>query len=218
MSKYEYILFDMDGTITDSYDAVVNSFAYALDYWGISEYDKGSMKEILGPPLRESFVKLFGFDEATALEAVAKYRERYRVHYLEEHKIYPGINELFEKLTARGYKLVLATSKPLEFATKILERHGLEGYFYFLGGASMEAKRDTKEKVLDYIFESCDIPRDKAVLVGDRCYDMAGAEYAGIDAIGVLYGYGDREELSAYKNVFLANTTEDIYDFLENGI
>lgn len=217
MAKYKYILFDMDGTITDSYDAVVNSFAYALDYYGICDYDKSNMKEILGPPLRESFVKLFGFDEKTALEAVTKYRERYRVHYLEEHKVYPGIRELFDKLVARGYKLVLATSKPLEFASKILEHHGLDGYFYFLGGASMEVKRDTKEKVLEYIFDSCSIQKSEAVLVGDRCYDLAGAEYIGIDAIGVLYGYGDVEELSRYKSVFLANTTDDIYDFLENS-
>ena len=216
MAKYEYILFDMDGTITDSYDAVVNSFAYALDYYGISDYDRSSMKEILGPPLRESFVKLYGFDEKTAVEAVAKYRERYKIYFLQEHKIYPGIRELFDKLTADGFKLVLDTSKPLEMARAILEHNDLIKYFCFLGGATMDAKRDTKEKVLEYIFENCNIDKSKAVLVGDRCYDLVGAEYIGIDAIGVLYGYGDIEELSSYKSVYLANTTDDIYDFLEN--
>lgn len=213
MKKYEYILFDMDGTISDSYDAVVNSFIYALDYYGNKDYHKRDMRIILGPPLRQSFCEHFGFDEKTSLEAVKKYRERYNVHFLQEHKIYPGIPELLEKLNSKGYKLVLATSKPLEMATKILEKHNLKKYFYFLGGASMDAKRDTKEKVLEYIFENCNIPKDKAILVGDRCYDLIGAEYIGIDAMGVLFGYGDEQELSKYKSVYIAKTVDDINKF-----
>ena len=213
MKKYEYILFDMDGTIIDSYDAVVNSFIYALDYYGNKDYHKRDMRIILGPPLRQSFCEHFGFDEKTSLEAVKKYRERYNVHFLQEHKIYPGIPELLEKLNSKGYKLVLATSKPLEMATKILEKHNLKKYFYFLGGASMDAKRDTKEKVLEYIFENCNIPKDKAILVGDRCYDLIGAEYIGIDAMGVLFGYGDEQELSKYKSVYIAKTVDDINKF-----
>ena len=213
MKKYEYILFDMDGTIIDSYDAVVNSFIYALDYYGNKDYHKRDMRIILGPPLRQSFHEEFGFDEQTALEAVKKYRERYKDYFLKEHKIYQGVTTLLQSLNNKGYKLVLATSKPLEFATKILEKFDLTKYFYFLGGASMEAKRDTKEKVLEYIFENCNIPKEKAILVGDRCYDLMGAEYMGIDAMGVLYGYGDLEELNKHKSVYIAKTMEDIDNY-----
>lgn len=213
MKKYEYILFDMDGTITDSYDAVVNSFIYALDSFGNKDYHKRDMRIVLGPPLRQSFHEQFGFDEETSIEAVKKYRERYKKYFLLEHKIYPGIEKLLKSLNDKGYKLVLATSKPLEFATKILEKFDLTKYFYFLGGASMEAKRDTKEKVLEYIFENLKIQKDKAILVGDRCYDLIGAEYMGIDAMGVLYGYGDFEELNKYKSVYLAKTVEDIDNY-----
>ncbi len=215
MKKYEYILFDMDGTLSDSYDAVVNSFIYALDYYGNTDYHKRDMRIILGPPLRLSFQEHFGFDEATALEAVKKYRERYNVHFLDEHKIYPGIPELLKSLSEKGYKLVLATSKPLEMATKILQKHDLVKYFYFLGGASLDKGRDTKEKVLEYIFENCDIDKSKAILVGDRCYDLIGAQYIGIDAMGVLFGYGDYEELEKHKSVYIARTVEDIQNFFE---
>ena len=217
MKKYQYILFDFDGTISDSYDAVVNSFIYALDYYGNTDYHKRDMRIILGPPLRQSFVEHFGFDEKTALEAVKKYRERYNEYFLIEHKIYKGIPELLQKLCDKGYKLVLATSKPLDMATKILEKFDLAKYFYFLGGASLDTKRDTKEKVLEYIFENCNIDKSKAILVGDRCYDLIGAEYIGIDAMGVLFGYGDKEELVQYKSVYIAQTVEDIDKFFEEN-
>ena len=215
MKKYEYILFDMDGTLIDSYDAVVNSFIYALDYYGNKDYHKRDMRVILGPPLRQAFCEHFGFDEQTALEAVKKYRERYNKYFLKEHKLYDGADKLLNSLTKKGYKLVLATSKPLELAKQIIDTFDITKYFCFLGGASMDVKRDTKEKVLEYIFENCDIPKDKAILVGDRCFDLMGAEYMGIDAMGVLFGYGDMEELTQHKSVYIAKTLEEVDNFFE---
>ena len=214
MKKYKYILFDMDGTITDSYEAVTRSFVYALEYYGVTDYDKSKLRLILGPPLRESFEKLFDFGKEKSLAAVEKYRERYKKCFLKEHKIFPGVRELLENLQKDGFLLVLATSKPLVSAEAILEHFDLKKYFYFVGGASLDTSRDTKEKVLEYIFEKCEIDKSQAVMVGDRCYDLIGAECMGIDAIGVLYGYGDRAELEQYPNVYLAKTPQDVYDFL----
>lgn len=214
MKKYKYILFDMDGTITDSYEAVTRSFVYALEYYGVTDYDKSKLRLILGPPLRESFEKLFDFGREKSLAAVEKYRERYKKCFLKEHKIFPGVRELLENLQKDGFLLVLATSKPLVSAEAILEHFDLKKYFYFVGGASLDTSRDTKEKVLEYIFEKCEIDKSQAVMVGDRCYDLIGAECIGIDAIGVLYGYGDRAELEQYPNVYLAKTPQDVYDFL----
>lgn len=214
MKKYKYILFDMDGTITDSYEAVTKSFIYALEFYGVTDYDNSKLRLILGPPLRESFEKLFGFEGEKALAAVEKYRERYKKHFLQEHKIFPGVRKLLADLQADGFRLVLATSKPLVSAEAILEHFDLKKYFYFIGGASLDTSRDTKEKVLEYIFEKCDIDKSQAVIVGDRCYDLIGAKHIGIDAVGVLYGYGDRAELEQYDSVYLAQTPQEVYDFL----
>lgn len=214
MHKYKHILFDLDGTITDSFNAITKSFEYALGCYGIKVDDRRSLLPVIGPPLRESFCELFGFDEARALEAVARYREHYFVHFLEEHTIYDGICELLEQLCRDGFKLYLATTKPIVLAEQIIKHFNLDKYFVFLGGASMDQKRDDKNSVLEYVFDVCDIDKASAIMIGDRFHDMEGARHMRIDAMAVSYGFGSMEELSPYNPVFVADSPREIYEFL----
>lgn len=213
MKKYKNILFDLDGTITDSFEGVANSFIYGLKAFGVENVKKEELGFIMGPPLRDAYMNYFGFDEETAIAAVEKYRERYRTKFLEENRVYDGIEKLLLDLCNRGYKLFLATSKPEVFATQILSHFGLDRYFTGIGAASLDKSRDNKESVLEYIFSEFKIEKEDSVLVGDRFYDLKGAEFVGIDAVGVLYGYGDMEELSQYKNVYIAKTVDDLDKF-----
>lgn len=217
MSKYKHILFDLDGTITDSFDAITKSFAYALEHYGIKVEDRSILMPVIGPPLRESFMEMFGFDEKTAIEAVEKYRERYKVYFLKEHLIYDGVEKLLADLQREGFRLYLATSKPISLAEQIIYHFNLDKYFTYLGGASMDKKRDNKNKVLEYVFEECNIDKASAVMVGDRFHDMEGAAYMGIDAVGVTYGFGSLEELLPYNPVFIASAPQEIYSFLTNS-
>ncbi len=216
MSKrYEYLLFDLDGTITDSYEAITRSYKYALEYYGIHTSPDEDMRFILGPPLKDTFLEHYGMSTEQAVEAVGKYRERYNKYFLIEHKIYDGIPELLKKLSSDGFKLVLATAKPEEFAKQIMGHFDLSKYFLSISGASFDASRDTKERVLEYIFESLEIEdKSKCVMIGDRKYDMAGADYMGIDAVGVSYGYADEGELERYNPVFIAKDCDELYNFL----
>lgn len=215
MYKYKYLLFDMDGTITDSYDAVTRSFIYALEYYGIKVKEGERLDFILGPPLRQSFENHYGFTPEKAVEATEKYRERYQKYFLKEHKIFDGVKNLLSDLNKCGFKNILATSKPEVSARKILEHFNLNKYFYYISGASLDSSRDTKEKVLEHIFDELKIPdKSKAIMIGDRKYDMMGAKHMNIDALGVTYGYGTRQELEAYNPVYIADNCKQIYDFL----
>ncbi len=215
MKKYEYLLFDLDGTITDSFESVANCFCYALKHFGIEVKNISELRPALGPPLKDSFINLYGLSEEDAKTAVEKYRERYKIYNTLENKLYDGIDDILNKLQKEGYKLILATSKPEEYAVKILKYFNLDKYFYDICGASFDKSRSEKEDVLNYLLAKNKINDFKnAVMIGDRKYDLEAAEALGLDAIGVLYGYGDIEELSSYKNVFLAPTPEMLYNYL----
>ena len=215
MKKYEYLLFDLDGTITDSFESVANCFRYALHHFGIDVENISELRPALGPPLKDSFMNLYGFNEENATLAVEKYRERYNVYNTIENKLYDGIDLVLSNLQKCGYKLILATSKPEEYAVKILKYFNLDKYFYDICGASYDKSRSEKQDVLKYLLNKNEIyDFSMAVMIGDRKYDLEAAEILGLDAIGVLYGYGDKEELSSYKNVFLAPTPEMLYNYL----
>ncbi len=215
MKKYQYLFFDLDGTIIDSSEGVCKSFAYALKYYGINVDDLAVLRPVIGPPLKDSFMNLYDFDEDKAIEAVAKYRERYTDVGILECRLYDGVRELLKELAHRGYKLVLATSKPEIFARRIMERYELDGYFHFIAGAQIGGTISNKEDVLGYILQSLNITDvSDCLMIGDTKYDLAGAEYFGIDALGVLYGFGTRDELNAYPNVGLAGSAGDIASIL----
>ncbi len=211
MKQYKYLLFDLDGTVADNSEGVCKSFEYALNYYGIKVNSLDELSPVIGPPLLDSFMEMYSFSEEKAVEAVAKYRERYAHTGIYECLIYDGIPSLFEDLCRRGYKIVLATSKPETFARRILEHFDLEKYFYFIAGAEIGGKISKKEDVIEHILKSLNISDvSDCLMIGDRKFDLIGAGHFGMDAMGVLYGFGDREELSAYPNVGLAQIAEDI--------
>lgn len=211
MKRYKYLLFDLDGTIIDNSEGVYKSFEYALNYYGITVASLDELSPVIGPPLKDSFMELYSFSEEKAEEAVAKYRERYTDTGIYEGFIYEGIDKLLEDLKQREYKIVLATCKPEVFARRILDHAGLGKYFDFIAGAQIGEKISNKEDVLEHIIKSLAIEDvSECLMIGDRKFDLIGANLFGMDAMGVLYGFGDMEELGAYPHVALAETVEDI--------
>lgn len=212
---YQTVLFDLDGTLTDPGVGITNSVMYALKKYGIEVSDRTELYKFIGPPLQESFELFYEFPEEKAGEAVKYYREHYSKTGIFENKVYDGLEDTLKKLKNSGKNLVVATAKPELFANQILEHFHLAEYFSFVAGANMDGSRTRKDEVIAYALESCGISDYKqAVMVGDREHDVLGAARFGIDTIGVLYGYGSREELEQAGAVYLAERPEDICRFV----
>lgn len=208
---YDTLLFDLDGTIVDSSRGITNCAIYALEKFGITVTDRRELYRFIGPPLVDSFRDFYGFSDSDAEAAVAFYRERYREVGMYENDVYDGIPELLEALRARGKRIFLATSKPEEFAKKILEYLKLDKYFDLIAGATFDRSRDTKESVIRYaLAEGGLVPDGSVVMIGDRLHDVEGAQAVGIDSIGVLWGFGSREELESEGATHIAEAAEDI--------
>lgn len=211
-----YVLFDLDGTVTDSQIGIMNSIEYALESYGIRVEDRSQLRPWLGPPLKESLMKYYGFDEAKALEGVVRYREYFDRQGIFENAPYPQMHELLQKLCDRGYRLLLATSKPEVAAKRIMEHFDLEKYFTYIGGATLDDSRVRKGDVIRYVLETCGVEDlSEAVMVGDRENDVQGGHENGLLVIGVLYGYGTREELTAAGADALAESVMSVADVLE---
>ena len=211
---YDYLLFDLDGTLTDPEEGITNSVAYALKKWGIEVEDKKELYTFIGPPLSASFAKYYGFSEEDSLKCVEYYREYFGDIGIFENKVYDGIHELLTELKASGKILVLATSKPEQYAKRILEHFDLAKYFDYVSGASMDESRNKKDAVIRYAIESFDIDVSRAVMIGDREHDILGAKANSLHSIGVLYGYGDRAEHEAAGADYIAETVDDIKKYV----
>ena len=213
---YDIVLFDLDGTITNPGDGITNSVAYALKKYGIEVEDKASLLKFIGPPLYDSFKMFYGFSEEQSKEAIAFYREYYSEKGIYECSLIDGVKELLKSLKKVGKTIILATSKPDFFATRVLEHYGILEYFDFVGGATADEKtRGTKEAVLEYIFQEMKIEnRERVVMVGDRHYDINGAKEFSIDSIGVLYGFGTKEELETSGATYIARNVRDVEKIL----
>ena len=208
---FETILFDLDGTLTDPGEGITNSVAYALNKFGIEVSDKTELYKFIGPPLKDSFMKYYGFSESEAEKAIVYYREYFRDTGIYENRVYEGAEHMLRQLHTDGKKIVLATSKPEEFAVRILEYFQLKKYFTVVAGASMDSSRSRKGDVIAYAISLCEgFDKETAVMIGDREHDIIGAKENQLKSIGVLYGYGDEKELKTAGADFIANTTEDI--------
>lgn len=193
---FDIVLFDLDGTLTDPGEGITNSVAYALRKYGIEVSDRSELYKFIGPPLKDSFMKYYDFDEDKAEEAIAYYREYFRDTGIFENRVYEGVEDMLRSLHTDGKKIVLATSKPEEFAIRILEHFGLSKYFDVVAGASMDSSRSKKGDVIAYAISLCEsFDKYTAVMVGDREHDIIGAKENGLKSIGVFYGYGSENEL-----------------------
>lgn len=212
---YKNILFDLDGTLTDPGIGITNSVAYALEKYGITNIERSQLYKFIGPPLVEAFMNFYNFSEADSLQATAYYREYFQEKGIFENKLIDGIDEALSRLKQAGKRIILATSKPEEFAIRILEHFDLLKYFDYVGAATMDGKRSRKVDVIRYTLEQCHINGlDETIMVGDREHDICGANQVGIDSIGVLFGYGSREELEQAKATFIVSKPEELYGII----
>jgi phosphoglycolate phosphatase len=211
----DYILIDLDGTITNPKEGITKSVQYALRAMNIYIDDLDKLTKHIGPPLRKGFMEYYGFSEEEAEIAILKYREYYREKGIHQNELYDGMEGLLTKLKQAGKNLIVATSKPEELAFKVLESFRLEHYFDDICGATFTDKRETKDEVIRYALEKNDITNlDRVVMVGDRKYDILGAKALGIASIGVLYGFGSEEELKDAGADHIALTVDDVYDII----
>lgn len=210
------ILFDLDGTLTDSGEGIINCAIVALELFHLPIPSREELRVFVGPPLQESFLR-FGVPADRVDEAIAVYRSRYIPIGKFENIPYPGIQELLEALKAEGHKLYVATSKPETMSVEILEHFGLAKYFDQICGASMDASRSTKEAVIAYLLEQ-NGRADNMVMVGDTKYDVIGAKKHGISTIGVAWGYGEVADMLAAGAAAIAQTTEELYALIHRDL
>ena len=190
------IFFDLDGTLTDSAPGIIHSVAYALDCMGNTTMDRNDLYKFIGPPLMDSFTRFCGYTEEQAAEGVLYYRSRFEKDGIFDNRVYPGIPELLQELKAVGKRLVVATSKPEAFALRVTDHFSLSQYFDVIAGSDLAEEHGTKAEVMEQAIRRCGITdRTSVVMVGDRMHDIVGSKACGIRVIGVLYGYGSKEEL-----------------------
>ena len=209
MKTYDSFFFDLDGTLTDSGPGILNAIVYALDTYGISVPDKNSLRPFVGPPLHESFQQFYGFDREKSLEAVGRFREYYNVTGIFENSVYPGIPELLESLRAAGKTLLVATSKPETAARRVLEHFGLQQYFHGVTGATADSSLVKKADIIAHMLREQRLRGGDVLMVGDREHDVLGARANGMDCLGVLWGYGSREELLSAGACAVAETAQE---------
>ena len=210
---YQYLLFDLDGTLTDPGLGITNSVMVALRKFDINVTDRTQLYPFIGPPLRDSFRTYYGFSDEQSERAVRYYREYFKKSGMYENEVYDGIYELLTRLKASGRSLVVATSKPEVFALEILRHFDLYRYFDLVAGATLNDVRNQKADIIKYALETLNITdKTSAIMIGDRKHDIIGAQENGLDTIGVLYGYGTCDELKNAGATCIANTTADIWN------
>ena len=213
--NYKTAIFDLDGTVTDSGPGSMNAIRYAVKKRGLPETSEEVLRSFIGPPLKEQFIKFCGFSEEEGARAVEHYREYYRDRGIFENEVYEGVPELLRELKDAGLTVIMATSKPETFAVTIAEHFEISLYFDFIGGSLMDGRRTKKSEVIEYVLEGAGVTdRSTVLMIGDRDYDILGAKEAGVHSMGVLYGYGPREELEAAGADFLVERPEDALAYI----
>jgi phosphoglycolate phosphatase len=208
------IFFDLDGTLTDPKPGITRSIQYALDKLGQPTIPtEDELTWCIGPPLRASFVKMLGTEAAADL-AVAHYRERFSDIGLYENGVYAGVEDVLTTLQQSGRRLFVATSKPHVYATRIIEHFDLRRHFERVFGSELDGRRADKSDLLAYALKTTAVDSSHAVMIGDRSHDMIGARNNGIKGIGVLYGYGSEQELTAAGAYHLCATPKAILDWI----
>lgn len=209
------VLFDLDGTVIDSEEGVTKCVQYALGHFGIQEPDRKKLRVFIGPPLRGQFMRIYGFTEEQAEEAVAEYRKRYCKAGMYECRLYPYVEEFLKYLKKQGYLLALASSKNESACIGILKHFGINGYFDLIGGATDDGRISQKADVLHMVMERLGFLDVKEyVLIGDTRFDALGAKAVGMDCIGVTYGFGTKEELEEAGAVCTCESLEEVQRYL----
>lgn len=214
----EYLLFDLDGTLTDPKLGITTCVQYALKAFGIEEPDLDKLEPFIGPPLKDSFMQFYQMTEEQALAAVEKYRERFKDTGLFENRVYIGIPEMLKKLQKKGMHLAVASSKPTVFVERILEHFGMKQYFEVIVGSELDGTRVNKDEVvaeaLKQLFGERPVEKDKVYMIGDRKFDVEGARIQGVESVGVSYGYGSLQELQEAGADYIVESPGELSYFL----
>ena len=210
----EHILFDLDGTLTESGPGIINSARHALVSNGHPDPGDDVLRGFVGPPLQDNFRTICGLTDEQVVTCVASFRARFSEKGIHENALYPGIRALLEKLLDAGKTLHVATSKPLVLAERVLNNFDIAKYFASASGVPLELVDKSKADVIRDAMAEQGIRPENAAMVGDRLYDIEGAKANGILPVGVLYGYGSRAELEAAGARLLAENTDDLYAIL----
>lgn len=212
--KYKYILFDLDGTLTDPKVGITKAVQYALEKNNIKEDSLSILEKFIGPPLKDSFMEFYSFDEKKSLDSIQYFREYFKERGIFENEIYLGIEDLLKKLKQNDYKIIVATSKPLVFAKTILTHFKMMDYFDLVVGSNLDGTLVDKGEIISYAIDCLKIKNLKEVImIGDRKYDIIGAKKNNIDSIGVLYGYGSIKELKIANPNYMINSIDQLYEF-----
>lgn len=231
---FEYVLFDLDGTLTDPKVGITTCVQHALKHFGIEEPDNDKLTPFIGPPLTDSFKEFYGFDDEQAQMGLVKYRERFSTIGWKENEIYPGMEDMLKGLYEKGIKLAVASSKPRVFVEKILEYFNIREYFAVVCGAELDGSRNSKPAVMKEVFVRLGIVTDvdadsitddncaltekelsqiasvSCAMVGDRKFDVNGAKALKVTSVAVSYGYAPEGELEACEPDYLVDTVEEL--------
>ena len=213
---FKNILFDLDGTLTDSFDGIANAALYALERLGETSYTKADLNFFIGPPIFDSFDKIFHGDKQKVQSAVKLYREYFGERGWKENRVYDGVKEMLQALKDMGKVMAVATSKPEHFSRRITEYFDLDRYFVFVAGASMDESRAHKDQVIEYAIANTGMNKADTIMIGDRNHDILGAKKCGLKSMGVLYGYGDLAEHTAAGADYIAATPEEVVRIIKS--
>lgn len=216
--RWKYILFDLDGTLTDSREGILNCVKYALEAFGKEIPSEEKLLQFIGPPLVEGFQRITGMTKDEAVLATAKYRERFGTVGLFENRVYDGIDTVLEKLKEKGYVLAVATSKPEEYSVRILEHFHLAAYFTAIVGSTFDESRSRKADVIQEALRRLGIAEDAkkdVIMVGDRKHDILGAQECGLTSLGVYYGFASEHELETFHADHIVQKVTDLLTFFE---
>ena len=215
---YNTVLFDLDGTLTDSGLGITKAVQYALGQMGYEVPQRESLFCFIGPPLHSSFQKFYGMDEPTSVEAVRQFRVYYnQMGGILENEVYGGVREMLAALKAAGKRLCIATSKPDAAAKRVMRYFGLDEFVPDIVGGTDDPDRNTKGKVIAYVLREFGIDPESAIMVGDREHDVHGAAENGIPCIGITWGYGDRAELEGAGAAVTFDTPEEVLEYILRG-
>lgn len=218
MKNYQAILIDLDGTVIDSGPGIMESVQYALDKMGYGPADPETLRKFVGPSLMDSFTHLYGMSKEDAEHATAYYREVYSTGNMFHFDLYEGIEDCLKALHEAGKRLILVTSKPHVYAERILEKSKMDRYFEYQTGPELSDASSQKVRLIEKAISECGLKKEETIMVGDTHFDIDGAVQAGIDSVGVTYGYGRGEELKEAGASYLVDSPEALSELLRKAI
>ena len=215
---YKYLLFDLDGTLVDTSEGIINSAKYSLAKCGITENDSNRLKQFIGPPLKETFATVYSMENELAVYATNEFRNFYNKKGKYQCRLYTGISNMLLQLNKLKYTLIVATSKPTVFSIDILTHLEINHFFDSIVGSNLDNTRSKKAEIIDTILRKYKITnKSNTVMIGDKSQDLLGAEACGISGIAVSYGFGSVEELVSVQSEKIVHSPEELLEYLENS-